>query len=114
MDSGDVEPSRSSIRHLAGKVSISFENVLRGTKSFGGYLSEYGHSVVPSPSIPGPDGGAYFSGGYNTRVHGSRDGGQIDAIQIESPRSLRNEAAGPGYAREIAEVIDAFMKEHGY
>ena len=30
------------------------------------------------------EGDLYFSGGYNMKTHGSRYGGMIDAIQIES------------------------------
>ena len=35
------------------------------------------------------DGRKYYRGGYITRYHGSRYGGNIDAIQVEIPAELR-------------------------
>ena len=37
-------------------------------------------------------------------MHGSRDGGNIDAIQLEFPTEIREEA-GPGARREFAERL---------
>ena len=71
------------VRALAGTVDISFAKLIRGPASLGGLLQQRGTRSVPSTADPDPDGGAYFSGGYNTKRHGSRDGGTISGIQME-------------------------------
>jgi N-formylglutamate amidohydrolase len=76
----------TTIRDLDQRSPSSFLELLRGRQSLGGLLEARGFNVVPSPSIPAPDEGQlYFQGGYTSDVHGSRRGGSISAIQIESP-----------------------------
>ncbi len=76
----------TTIRDLDQRSPASFLELLRGRQSLGGLLEAKGYNVVPSPSIPAPpDGQLYFQGGYTSDVHGSRTGGSISAIQIESP-----------------------------
>jgi len=95
--------SKSSIRYLSSKPGISFAEVLRGKISMGGLMEAQDYPSVPSPSNPSPNGGNYFNGGYTTQVHGSRDGGTIDAIQVESPSNVRfDEDARKVYARHLA------------
>ena len=74
---------KSSIRALAGEGAISFAELVRGPESFGEFLSREAAISVPSPFIPDPGNDPFFSGGYNTRVHGSVDGDPIDGIQVE-------------------------------
>ena len=107
----ELDPVDSSINHLSGTVSVEFEELLRGASSFGGLLEQLEYYVVPGPEHPGPDGDSYFSGGYITQRHGSRDGGTVDAIQIESPRFLRDEETSPEYAVNLAAVIRDYMDE---
>ncbi len=45
---------------------------------------------MPSPVNPHPAGGNYFSGGHNAAAYGSRGGGAIDGIQVETPWSVRS------------------------
>ena len=67
-------------------------------------LNASGYLSVPSPQVNAPIGEEdYFQGGYNIEVHGSEDGGTIDAIQIEFPRYLRAEE----FAQQ-ADVLQAF------
>jgi len=112
LDENDFTPEITSIRRLADLVTIPFEDLLRGDESFGGILEEEGYASVPSPSKPGPDGNAYFSGGDNTRMHGSRSGGNTDAIQIESPSSFRSDSERPQYAKALARAIQRYMALH--
>lgn len=76
-----------------GDDKISFSNFLRGQKySLGGMLQSQGLESLPSPRHLAPSRGAvYFSGGYTTQRHGSRDKPEeaMDAIQLEMPKTLR-------------------------
>lgn len=65
--------------------------LLRGAESFGTLMTDKGFPSVPSQADPFPmEGEPYFSGGYNTVRHGSRDNaGGIDAIQIELNQEIR-------------------------
>lgn len=83
----------SSIRRLVGDnlSANDHSNLLRGAESFGTLMTDKGFPSVPSQADPFPmEGEAYFSGGYNTVRHGSRDNmGGIDAIQIELNQEIR-------------------------
>lgn len=82
----------SSIRELVNSnlQLLNHAELLRGELSFGTLMSERGFPSVPSLSDPFPmDDEPYFTGGYNTRRHGSKNGGQIDAIQLEFNQSIR-------------------------
>ena len=86
---------QSSIRGLAGDNvgELSHAELLRGASSLGSLLSEKGFPAVPSVTDPFPRGEEpYFTGGYNTQRHGSRDSdGPIDAVQVELNQTVRFE-----------------------
>ena len=100
----------TSLRNLGHHTAgiHDFDDVLRGDVSYGHYLETEGFESVPSPTHPGPDGESYFSGGYNTQRHGSRDGGVIDGIHIESsiPDLLDYMVYGYHLAKTTAHFID--------
>jgi len=106
-----LHADRTSIRCLAARQTAEeFDSLLRGNGSFGALLERYGFSAVPSPTNRGPGtGNLYFNGGYLTRVHGSLNGGTIDAIQIESARSFREPSTRGRYARAIACALRDFV-----
>ena len=53
------------------------------------------------------------SGGDNTRRHGSRYGGNTDAIQIEAPASWRTvEENRRNYTKALAKTIQRYMEAH--
>lgn len=83
----------SSILTLEGDniQALTHAELLRGEDSFGTLLDDKGFPAVPSFTDPFPDVGEdYFSGGYNTARHGSRDNaGEIDAIQFELNQDVR-------------------------
>jgi N-formylglutamate amidohydrolase len=59
---------------------------------------------------PGED--KYYKGGWITQVHGSRDGGSIDAIQLEFPTDIRTEATDQErrtFGVELARNIENFQ-----
>jgi len=113
LDQGVLDPATTSIKSLASTVSergVSFPSLVRGESSFGGLLQKHGYKVIPSPQHPTRAGGKYYSGGYNTKVHGSRDGGDIDAIQIESHSSQRFDSAlRQKYAHALACTMTSYM-----
>ena len=45
-------------------------------------------------------------------MHGSRNGGNTDAIQIESPSSFRAAEMRPAYAKALAKTIQRYMAQH--
>jgi len=87
----------SSIKSLVANniQGYTHSNLLRGIESFGTLLDNKGFPSVPSLTDPFPNiGELYFSGGYNTQRHGSRDNnGSIDAIQIELNTDIRFDTA---------------------
>lgn len=113
LDSGNpIDPATTSIRSVAGRFGGNFNDLLRGTASFGGLLASAGFRAVPSPAEPGPSGQSYFPGGYSTEIHGSRDGGLIDAIQIESPSDFRNLPTRSAYVAALVDVISAYLETY--
>lgn len=75
--------AKSSIRGLAQNDGQRFVELIRGQTSLGELLAQRGYPAVPSASDPYPGADPYFTGGYNTQRHGSRDGGSVNAIQLE-------------------------------
>jgi hypothetical protein len=74
-----------------------------------------GVPAVPSPTDPAPlVGQEYFNGGYNTERHGSLNGAQLDAIQIEHHfTGVRDNATTRGaYARALVEALLAYLARH--
>ncbi len=108
--------SKTSILNLkfSNLNSYSHAELIRGTHSFGSMLERKGYPTVPSDSIPHPlSGEPYFNGGYNTVKFGSRNGGTIDAIQIESHQSVRfTSNARTLYADSLAEAMLEYIEKH--
>ncbi len=106
----------SSVRRLAEDSAerLSFSQLVRGPTSFGAYLEARDFPSVPSPSQPAPaSGDAYFSGGDNTRRHGSRDGGLVSGLQLEVNRSVRfSDSALLAFAKAMAAASAAYLAEH--
>lgn len=97
----------SSIKHLVNVLNpgASFAEILRGNECMGEYLIEHGFPGTPSAtdSAPAP-ADPFFSGGYNTVRHGSRDSSAINGIQFElNWTGLRNTNANrKSFARGLA------------
>lgn len=83
----------SGIKQLIGDniQNHSHTELLKGPNSFGTLLAKKGFPSVPSSADPFAQGNEpYFSGGYNTQRHGSRDTALgIDAIQVELNQQIR-------------------------
>jgi len=118
LNTGNYNANETSIHKLHEKLlssgrHVSIQQLISGPHSFGSLISaanDYSDMVVPSPKYPGPGSGQYFSGGYNVVRHGSRNGGEIDGIQIESPLSQRMPSEREKYAEAIGSAIVKFLQ----
>lgn len=107
--------NQSSIRNLAGNNirNLTHSQLLRGPLSIGTLLADRGIPGVPSAQDPSPGSDPYFSGGYNTVRHGSRDGGSVDGVQLEAPSSIRtNHVARVEFSNKLAAVVLDYVKLH--
>ncbi|KAI0225665.1 hypothetical protein LSAT2_023574 [Lamellibrachia satsuma] len=92
-----------------------FKDLLRNTtpNSLGHYLRNEAYRVVPSPVFPSPGSNGYYSGGYNVKTHGSRNGGLVDAIQVEIPKEERfSSVRRTNFAKAVARAVKHFMDDH--
>lgn len=108
--------AESSIRTLVkdNLPGVSHAQLLRGEQSLGALLDDRGVRAVPSNREPFPETGQpYFSGGYNTRRHGSLEGGTIDAIQVECHQGVRfNRFNRERFAKNLTTAINEFIDIH--
>jgi len=106
---------KSSLKNIANTPGIYFPEIVRGATSLGGLLQEHGFKSVPSPAYPHPDGGGFYSGGYNTVRHGSRYAGTIDGVQVETYYGFLYDDVRDTYARALAEsIIDLLEIHYGF
>ncbi len=107
--------NKSSLKALAGEPQVNFPELIRGSKSLGTLLEEHEIPAVPSSPQPNPgNGNSYFSGGYSTQRHGSRDGGTISGVQIECHYTgIRNNTENrKNFAEKLTESLDIYFQEH--
>lgn len=102
----------------------SFSELLRGSESLGTLYDDNGFRSIPSSSDPGPEGNAYFSGGYNTRRHGcgleagprgGDPGGNICGVQIEANYDgVRDNATNrDAFGEATAIVLEDYLTHWG-
>ena len=84
-----LDAAESSIRSLVFRKDKSLEELLWGNNSLGYLLQNQGFASCPSPKQHSPGNQKYFNGGYITKTYGSKNGGVVDAIQIEIPSEVR-------------------------
>ncbi len=101
---------RSNLRSLAVWSSMSLADLVRGPQSLGGRMEAHGYRVYPGPQHPVPEPG-YFDGGISVVLHGSQQGGAIDATQIEVPYSLLDEPRRAALVRWLATALVDFMDQ---
>lgn len=108
--------NKSSIKNLSASNlnSISHSDLIRGNSSLGTMLADKGYPGVPSSAIPFPlSSEPYFQGGYNTKKWGSKNGGQIDGIQIEHNQYIRFDSTRrKNYADSLAAVLLNYIEKH--
>lgn len=110
----NLDPKQSSIYTLSKRFpDTNFTDLIYGNNSFGGLLEAKGVKTVPSPSHNRPGDGNYFQAYYITMEHGSKNGGNIDAIQVESPFKYRyNESTIEDYSDILTDVVLKFMEKY--
>ena len=110
----DLYIEKSSIKNLVRKSPYSFSQLIRGNVSFGSMLEKRGWEVVPSPSKPEPDDENFFSGGYNTAVHGATEKYNFNGLQIETHwDGLRDTDENmQRFCHDLAKVIIEYLKLH--
>jgi N-formylglutamate amidohydrolase len=109
--------NRSSIKNLLNNHlnNLNFTDLLSGEFSMGSYLNEKGYASVPSKEDIAPkEGELYFSGGFNTATYGSRDGGSVDAVQIElNMDGVRDSSENRIlFSKEFAQVLLSYLRTH--
>lgn len=106
----------SSILNLINTniTNLTHAELLRGISSLGSMFALKTYPSVPSIDDPYPQvGETYFSGGYNTERHGSKNTGTIDGIQIECNQDVRFvEATRKAFATKTAEVFLEYLTKH--
>jgi hypothetical protein len=111
---GTYYVDKCSIRNLALTSPLTLSGLLRGPSSLGTYLESAGVPACPSTPQPDPGGEPFYSAGYNTERHGSRDGGVVDGVQIElNYPGIRDTAANrQAFGRILAEVMEDYLAVH--
>lgn len=97
----------SSLKHLTNILNpaASFADILRGNECMGEFMVEHGYPSTPSATDPAPaPTDPYWSGGYNTVRHGSRDSSDFSGIQFElNWTGVRDNTANrAAFARSLA------------
>ncbi|NQW35699.1 MAG: hypothetical protein HQ471_01715 [Flavobacteriales bacterium] len=110
----DNYKNKSSIKMLAETSRSDFFELIRGSSSFGSLLENSGYASVPSNISQSPQGSRFFSGGYNTLRHGSKNSGLIDAIQLELPKTgiRNNQAEWSAFSGKLTDVLNQYFEEH--
>jgi len=104
---------KSSIRGLQAFTKTPLSQLLRGPSSLGALLGAQGIACVPAPDAVLEKDDSYFDGGYDIRQHGSMNGGKIDAIQLEHPKSLRDTKEHRAtMANALTEALGKFWQTH--
>jgi N-formylglutamate amidohydrolase len=97
-----------SVAHLVDRFGRAG---LTGPSGMLGRLEKAGYKIVPAGDSKDKEDPRY-SGGYITRTYGSRDGGTVDAIQLELGASMRAAAKRERFANDLADAVVAYAKEY--
>ncbi len=96
---------------VASLIKRSGEDAITGPRSIFGALAARGYRVAPK-GTPDDRIERYFAGGHIVDIHGSADGGHIDAIQVEIGSRLRTPERLEKTARDLAGAIAVFAKAY--
>jgi len=111
LNSRNYAKSELSISSLVRRKNAKLNDFIFGKKSMGALFEAAGYKAVPSPRQPSPGNDLYYRGGYTAQVHGSRDGGVVDAIQLEFPGEIRTDGGKELrdiFSRKVAKIIEDY------
>eukprot|EP00092_Neocalanus_flemingeri_P053518 GFUD01062920.1.p1 GENE.GFUD01062920.1~~GFUD01062920.1.p1 ORF type:complete len:299 (+),score=59.07 GFUD01062920.1:41-937(+) len=111
LNSGDFGYSELSIKSLVRRKNAKLDDYIFGKESLGALFESSGYRAVPSPRQPYPGSDLYYNGGYTTQVYGSRDGGEVDAIQLEFPGEIRIDG-GEGLRNQFSSALAYILDEY--
>ncbi len=105
---------KSSLRELVAHSDSGLAAIVRGPSSLGSLLADRGFPAVPSARFRHPGGAPYYSGGYSTKRHGSRDDGTVSALQLEANfDGVRDSASShEAFGDALAAALDVFFRVH--
>ena len=123
LNSGTFSLEETSIRSLANDKcnqwwiklydrifgTLCFKDLIHGINSLGYFINQQDLDAVPSPRDMKPRNTKYFSGEYTAKKYGSRDGGDVDGIQMEFPKTLRKNWGKKSKDRVVTAII-SFLK----
>ena len=115
LNSGNFSNSQLSIKSLVRRKNLKLDDYIFGNKSLGALFEYAGYKAVPSPRQPSPGTDIYYRGGYTTQVHGSRDGGVVDAIQLEFPGEIRIDGGDElrqQFSTNLAKILEEFYSQN--
>jgi N-formylglutamate amidohydrolase len=97
-----------SVAHLLDRFG---RPAVTGPDSVLGRFAKAGHTVVPANDSDAKEDRRY-NGGHIVATYGSRDGGGVDAIQLECGATLRSRANLDKTADALADGVAAFAKAY--
>merc|ERR1712198_241480 len=112
LNSGKFKTSELSIKALVKRMKAKLEDYIYGRNSLGALFEEKGYKAFPSPRQESPGEDLYYRGGYTTQVHGSNNGGNVDAIQLEIPGEIRIDGGSSlrnQFSKDLAHMIETFF-----
>jgi len=114
LNAGNYSKEMVSVKALIERTNLSIDEILFGDDtSFGSLFEDSDYKALPSPRQHSPDGDKYFNGGFITETYGSRDEGNVDAIQLEFPSWVRTQASNETrdkFCEELAKNIYKFYQ----
>ena len=103
-------PFNSCIAALSKRSNATGKELIIGSESLGAMFQSNGYSALPSPDHPNPTKYKYYFGGHTVISWGSMEGGELDAIQIELPKYIRQNFEAE--ASRISCALHDFVKLH--
>lgn len=97
-----------TVKHLTDRFGKA---ALTGQDSVLGRLGANGYKVFP-PNDSNDKENPFFTGGYIVQTYGSKDGGSVDAIQLEFGGRMRMRVHLDATADAVADAVAAFAKEY--
>jgi len=115
LNAGTFSKEDVSVKALVERTDLTVDEILFGEDtSFGSLFEKSGYHALPSPRQHSPDGDRYFNGGFIVQTYGSREKGNVDAIQLEFQSWIRSKDLSTevrdNFCEELADNIYKFYQ----